>query len=319
MENSRQSSPGIGKLPERPGHGDAGAGNQKATGLCEPTRHSRDRRGDEHQASGGGRAHRGQPQHASAEAQGFLQGSTVTILPGGPPSLQDHCRGWSCPNTQGLCRDDTQWVHWWPGCPGDPPGPGHQQRLPAGPAELRPGHGAHSRPGEGPQWRRGPGRVPGGIHGQGARPRESQPGAGGRAADAPGEQGHTLRELGCPPGLMGQQLPAGEYQDKMLTAASCTVSWVGWGGGSISESKSAEAGGREVSGLRPERLTLHVHAENINNWSSHHGTAETTPTRNHEVSGSIPGLAEWVRIQRCCELWCGLQMRLGSGIAVALV
>ena len=28
--------------------------------------------------------------------------------------------------------------------------------------------------------------------------------------------------------------------------------------------------------------------------SSHHGTAETNPTRKHEVAGSIPGLAQWV-------------------------
>ena len=26
-----------------------------------------------------------------------------------------------------------------------------------------------------------------------------------------------------------------------------------------------------------------------------HGTAETHPTRNHEVVGSIPGLALWVK------------------------
>ena len=26
--------------------------------------------------------------------------------------------------------------------------------------------------------------------------------------------------------------------------------------------------------------------------SSHHGAVETNPTRNHEVSGSIPGLAQ---------------------------
>ena len=29
--------------------------------------------------------------------------------------------------------------------------------------------------------------------------------------------------------------------------------------------------------------------------SSHHGAAETNTTRNHEVSGSIPGLAQWVK------------------------
>ena len=29
--------------------------------------------------------------------------------------------------------------------------------------------------------------------------------------------------------------------------------------------------------------------------SSHHGTAETNPTRNHEVAGLIPGLAQWVK------------------------
>ena len=31
------------------------------------------------------------------------------------------------------------------------------------------------------------------------------------------------------------------------------------------------------------------------NWSFCHGSAETNPTRNHEVSGSIPGLAQGVK------------------------
>ena len=30
-------------------------------------------------------------------------------------------------------------------------------------------------------------------------------------------------------------------------------------------------------------------------WSSHCGTAEMNPTRNQEVVGSIPGLAQWVK------------------------
>ena len=42
-------------------------------------------------------------------------------------------------------------------------------------------------------------------------------------------------------------------------------------------------------------------------------------TRNQEVAGSILGLAQWLRIWRCPELWCRLQMQLGSHVAVALV
>ena len=49
--------------------------------------------------------------------------------------------------------------------------------------------------------------------------------------------------------------------------------------------------------------------------SFHHGAAETNPTRNHDVVGSVSGL----KIQRCCELWCRSQMRLGSGLSVAVV
>ena len=30
-------------------------------------------------------------------------------------------------------------------------------------------------------------------------------------------------------------------------------------------------------------------------WSSHCVTAETNPTKNHVVAGSIPGLAQWVK------------------------
>ena len=44
----------------------------------------------------------------------------------------------------------------------------------------------------------------------------------------------------------------------------------------------------------------------------------TNPTRNHEVVGSIPGLAQWVKDLVCHELWCRSLTQLRSGIAVAL-
>ena len=34
---------------------------------------------------------------------------------------------------------------------------------------------------------------------------------------------------------------------------------------------------------------------NYANWSSCHGAAKMNPTRNHEVSGLIPGLTQWVK------------------------
>ena len=52
--------------------------------------------------------------------------------------------------------------------------------------------------------------------------------------------------------------------------------------------------------------------------SSHHGTAEMNPTRNHEVAGSIPGLSLGLGIPSCRDLWCRLQIQLGSPVAVAV-
>ena len=52
--------------------------------------------------------------------------------------------------------------------------------------------------------------------------------------------------------------------------------------------------------------------------SSHCGAAETNPIRNHEVAGLIPGLAQQVGLQHCCELWCSSRTRLRSCVAVAV-
>ena len=42
----------------------------------------------------------------------------------------------------------------------------------------------------------------------------------------------------------------------------------------------------------------------------------TNPTRNHEVAGTIPSLLSGSRIRHCRELWCRLQTRLRSHVAV---
>ena len=46
-----------------------------------------------------------------------------------------------------------------------------------------------------------------------------------------------------------------------------------------------------------------VNLENILR-NSYHGAVETSPTRNHEVAGSIPGLVQWVKGLVLLWLWC---------------
>ena len=54
------------------------------------------------------------------------------------------------------------------------------------------------------------------------------------------------------------------------------------------------------------------------NRSSCCGSVVNNPTRNHEVEGSIPGLAPGVKDLALPELWCRLQTQLGSRVAVAV-
>ena len=49
-----------------------------------------------------------------------------------------------------------------------------------------------------------------------------------------------------------------------------------------------------------------------------HGSVETNLTCNHEDTGLIPGLVEWVKDLVLLWLWCRSKMGLGSGIAIAV-
>ena len=45
-----------------------------------------------------------------------------------------------------------------------------------------------------------------------------------------------------------------------------------------------------------------INSSKIKNRSSRRGTVETNPTRNHEVAGLIPGLAQWVKDAVSCDV-----------------
>ena len=53
----------------------------------------------------------------------------------------------------------------------------------------------------------------------------------------------------------------------------------------------------QAGGLPEKRIINKEHStqKELEGWSSHCGTAETNLTRNQEVAGSIPGLAQWVK------------------------
>ena len=52
--------------------------------------------------------------------------------------------------------------------------------------------------------------------------------------------------------------------------------------------------------------------------SSGSGAAETNLTRNNEVAVRFLALLSGLRLRCCRELWCRLQMWLGSGVAMAV-
>ena len=54
-------------------------------------------------------------------------------------------------------------------------------------------------------------------------------------------------------------------------------------------------GGVSGAGFPKELPEVYNKTKKWLRWGSHHGAVETNLTRNREVAGSIPGLAQWVK------------------------
>ena len=70
-------------------------------------------------------------------------------------------------------------------------------------------------------------------------------------------------------------------------------------------------------------IYIHTYTHTHTPGSSRCCAEETNPTRNHEVTGLIPGLTQWVKdpavLLRIWHCLCRLQTWFGSQVAMAVV